>query len=363
MEWFILVIPAVMAIIAAFKYSRQTVWWEFVVMFVVCIACLLGAKLLIINGLTTDTEYYTRFVARAEYREAYTDIILVPTKIGKTTVLRPQPVPHPPTWTLYSQNGDSRSVTKETYEALKTKWGVEPAVRGHYSTIVWDGAIEKAEYMTTTGSYENRLQATYTVYSLPTVSKEEKSRYHLQDYPRTDAIAMQHILGDGGSYRPGANEMLQRLNATLGAQKDFQCWIVVFRNQPEHAARLQEALWEHGNRHEYVLCLGVDDKDTVQWSKAFSWTKQEALITYGGEIVKPGETLDLVSVVQSLEQAMAGSWIPRDFSEFSYIQVDVPIWGLLVIGLITTLGGALTLWWAITNQFEDQPKDLWQRQS
>ena len=354
MEWFILLVPVLLSIFVAIKYPKQTVWWEFLVTFVVCAALLFGAKLLIISGITTDTEYYTRYVARAEYGEAYTDIILVPVTIGKTTTLQPRTVHHPAVWTAFSQNGDSRGIQEATYESLKASWGSSAIKEGHRYTITWDGDIEKAQFMTTTGSYENRLQATYTVYSLPEVSKEQHAKFQLQDYPSTAGLAVQHILGEGGQYRDAAAQLLQHLNARHGAQKDFQCWIVIFRNQPEEAARLQEALWEHGNRHEYVLCLGVDDKDVVRWSKAFSWTKEEALINYGKEVVTLGSTLDLVSVVQSLDKALAGSWIPRDFSEFSYIQVDVPIWGLIVIGIVTTLGGIITLYWAVNNEIHDK---------
>jgi hypothetical protein len=163
------------------------------------------------------------------------------------------------------------------------------------------------------------------------------------------------ILGGAGFDRATAEQQLHRLNARYGSTYNCQVWIVIFRNQSDRAAELQEALWERGNRHDYVLCIGIDDQDRVQWTRAFSWTPSEAIVNYGREIAAIGAPLDLPPVIQKLEEAVKGSWVARDFDEFKAIHVAVPIWGLVIIALVTTLAGLGMMTWAVQNEHHDNP--------
>jgi hypothetical protein len=355
MEWFILLVPALIAIVVATKYPKETVWWEFVLMFVVCLAALLGAKFLILNGITTDYELKTTYIGRVEHREAYSESYLATVTIGKTTTLQRRTRHHPPTWTVYGRDGSQQSVDEGTYQFLLRRWPGEPSKNGHTFTHHWNGSDDTAEYLTTRRSYENRLQASYSVYNLPDVSEGDISTYGLQPYPSSNGTTVPMILGGAGFDRATAEQQLHRLNARYGSTFNCQVWIVIFRNQSDRAAELQEALWERGNRHDYVLCIGIDDQDRVQWTRAFSWTPSEAIVNYGREIAAIGAPLDLPPVIQKLEEAVKGSWVARDFDEFKAIHVAVPIWGLVIIALVTTLAGLGMMTWAVQNEHHDNP--------
>lgn len=352
LEWLCLLVPLAMTVYVYIKRPGQLVWWELLLTAGVCVLALFFARSMIVLSLGEDWEYQVEVAVEAKHEPAQVSISAMPVRAGTSTSLRVRPRFESARWTLVGREGSNRAIDEATFEGLSAKWESKRREVDKLQ-LIWPKTPDTAVFITSKQGYVNPLQATRRAYGLPEVGDPEKESFGLHDYPEQgEALAVDMILGKGGLRRAEAELMLKQLNATAGRERNFQCWILLFPGQPIDAARLQEALWEGGNRHEFVICIGTDRQDRVSWSRAFSWTPERSSLERVRVEVVRGEPLDLVKIVEGAERILAQSWKPPDLSSHTIYDVEVPIGGLIAVTILTGLTGAAVLWCVATNDFK-----------
>jgi len=391
MEWFALLIPIITSIILLMLFRHKTVWWEFIVPFVVSLILIFAIKFGSEISQVIDIEYWGGWVVKAEYYERWDEEVPC-SHIKYRTETRYRTVydsegnshqesytvevfdgyehiydvdEHSPYWQIIDSHQKDISIDKSQFEALCNQFQNRKKIDMHrdYHSIdgdkfesVWGGQDERLEPVVTSHSYENRVQNSNSVFNFREIKKEEKQQYNLFEFPKIyDRYKCNSIFGDGGPTQAEANKLLNMYNAKLGSIKEIRMMILVFKNQPMEAGFLQELYWKRGNKNEFIITIGTNSNNEIQWAYAFSWTKEENLITEVQDLInlKQGKEIDLVKIVDEMIPKIKSQFIRRQFKEFKYINVDPPAWAMWVIFIVTIIvNGGLSAW-IIKNEFEE----------
>lgn len=372
MEWFALLIPVITAVVLLKKFSRQVLWWEFIVLLVTPIVLISISKTLVELSQTNDTEYWGGFVTKTEYYEDWNEKVSCShakyrTKTdskGNTKEVfdgwkHPYDVDyHPPYWLVIDSNGSSISVDSTRFDALCNQFGNKTFVGLHrdYHTddgdkyeAIWKLEKEKLESTTTVHTYENRVQASDSVFNFQEV---DPKTYGLHEYPTIrDYYRQTCILGPGGVTMPNGEKELQYWNATLGARKQVRIFFLVFKNKPMQAAVEQRNYWKGGNKNELIVCMGVNDTYEPQWCFPFSWSEAEICKIEARNAVMDQKELDLPKLAEVIAGIAEEKFVRKKFEDFGYISVTPPTWAVVLIYALT-FGASIGLAaWAVKNEF------------
>ncbi|MDP2860446.1 MAG: hypothetical protein Q8N98_01895 [bacterium] len=377
MHWFAMAIPVAAAAVLYFKYHKRAVWWEFLILFAITTVLILIFKFTAETMQTMDTEYWGGWITRAEYYEEWNEKVACTHAKYETYTDSDGNIQsrfvgyehlydvdyHGPYWQAFESNGFAISINRMKFEELAGKFGNRNFVDLHrdYHTIdgdkyvaAWAGSEENIEPAVTVHSYENRIQASNSVFNFPELSKTEVKENSLFNYPKvTGFYYCPSIIGNGGQTYIEALKKLDIWNAKLGAKKQARMWVLIFVDKPMQAGFLQEQYWKGGNKNEFVMTIGVDNAFNVQWSHVFSWTEAEELKVEARNFAISLEKLDLVKIVDWLAPQIDKKFVRKPFAEFSYLTVDPPMWSIAVIYLITiALNSGLAIW-IVMNQYSE----------
>lgn len=388
--WGAVAIPVLVAIVLLRTYKHHIVVWEYLLLFGIPLAFIGLAKWGVEKVQTSDTEYWGGYVKVAEYYERWDEEVpcthtkycdkevTVPDGKGGTTTKTERVdcgkehnydvEDHPPVWQIKDSNGQTVTVSKGKYQELVDRFGNARRVelnRDYHSkdgdkyVAEWDekadNSDETLEAVFTKHTYENRVQASSSIFNFQDVSDLDRASYHLFEYPAISGFyGQKSILGNGDSTQVKAEEILRIANAKLGRAKQVRIFVLVFRNQPLEAGMLQEQFWKRGNKNELVITLGVDDSGKVQWSHVFSWTEVEELKIELRDYAANMGPLNLVAIVNTAIPLVEEKWKRKQFAEFRYLTVEPAGWavGLVFLGtLLVNLGIAA---WAVHNKHRER---------
>lgn len=363
--WLALLIPVVTAVVLYHKFKHQTLWWEFLIPFLVS-AFLIGVSKYCIETLQTrDTEYWGGWAVKAEYYEDWNELVTYTETYtdskGRTQTRTKTRIDyHPPYWQVVDNNGCEISVNSATFESLCQKFGNKRFIElnrnyhtddGDLYVTVWNQQDSALIPVTTSHSYENKVAVSDSVFNFPEV---DPKTYGLFEYPEiTGYYSCKSILGSGDPSHAEAERSLTFWNAKLGATKQVRMLILVFQNQPIQAGFEQESYWKGGNKNGFVITLGVDSQNSITWCHPFSWTEIEDLKVDTREFVLSQKTLNLKAIVDWLVPQVKHRFERKHFQDFAYISVEPPAWAtFLVFVLVTALNLGLS-YWIINNDHQE----------
>lgn len=363
--YFALIIPLLAGLFLVFYYKHKIVWFEPVITIGTCLLFIFIFifKLSVETALTTDIEYWGSLTEKVEYYEAWNERIhrTCTRSCGKnctTTYDCSYTRYHSEYWQIVTTSGRSVRISQSEYNRIKTMFGNSNFVdlNRHYYTndgdkyvSTWDGTQDKAEPVTTEHSYENRIQASSSVFNYQEVTPEEKEMYKLYDYPE---IKKGHILLPviGDKY-PWVDKYLDYHNGRSGKKKELRIWILIFKDQPIEAAYKQEAYWIGGNKNEFIVTIGLKgDKPT--WCHAFSWSEIEEPKIRIRNMVMKQKKLDLMAISKFMVDDLEKNFERKHFKDFSYLTVNPPFWAVLTTYLVTlmiTIGLSI---WSVKNDID-----------
>lgn len=252
-------------------------------------------------------------------------------------------------------------VSQQVYERLTQKFNNSSFVdlNRDYHTIDgdkyvtnWPQTDETLECMVTEHTYENKIQASDNILNYQKVSEKDILKFKLFDYPKIHSYYKQrNLLGkiDNSSVY---DRKLEILNANLGRDKQVKIFVLIFRNQTRNAGLKQEAYWKGGNKNEFVVCIGLNDNDEVQWCHPFSWTDVHiAKINVRTFVEETKGKLNLNQVINHLGNELKTHFIRKPFSQFSYITIE-PTFGQIVWTLIiASILNFIVSLWIVNNEF------------
>ena len=290
--WTCLVVPFIAAIILYFFWPHKIIWWEIALPMLASLVFILISKFSIEHFQTSDTEFWTGYVVETQYYESwteqYTEVVTTTDSKGNThSHVEVRTRFHPAEHYTIDNNGIKCSINSSEYRRVQRQFRNETKKSLlRLGKISWgDGDMFYAKYpndrnvmevCTTTHSYENRVKVSNSVFNFPKVT--DPTQYKLYEYPKISGYyEAPSILNQVGFNSGQANLELCRRNAELGHAKQVRMWVLLFRNQPIDAALQQQAYWVNGNKNDFVLCIGCDDAEKVNWAYTFSWCENEHL--------------------------------------------------------------------------------------
>lgn len=371
--WIALIIPIPAVAVLYWKLQHRITLWEAAIM--------LGTPIFL-TGLckgcteatqTHDTEYWGGYVTTAEYYEDWNERVSCSHPIYETITDSDGNTStkyvgdehaydvdyHQEYWQINHSIGGSITISKATFDRLVGQFGNHAFVdlhRDYHSNdgdkyvATWKGEEDKLEPVAQTRSYENRVQASQSVFNFKEV---DPKYYDLFEYPKIEGYVQRATLGAGTI---ADEKKFQFLNATLGAPKQVRAFTLVFKGKPMQAAMEQQAYWKGGNKNELVSCVGVNETMEVQWAYVFSWTDKEDIKAEARNFLMSQKTLDLSAYASWLGPAIQEKWIRKNFEEFSYLTVEPPMWSVLLTFFFTLLASGGVAAWAILNEHTPEGK-------
>lgn len=267
---------------------------------------------------------------------------------------------HPEYWELNTTLG-SFNTSEENYNRLVQKFKNHNFVemnRNSYTidgdayTTSWNGDSAKFEPYFINHTYENRIQASQSVFNYKDV---DTARYKL--FPKQKAGNNGYsnsFLIEGGSIATNGNNVLNYYNGIYGKMREMRIIALVFRDKPIEYGIQQESYWKGGNKNEFVLAIGVNSDGKINWVHPFSWTQNKELVfKVRDDIMAMGQFND-VAVANYLGQTVSTKFVRKQFKDFDYIDVKATpgavMWCWITIAL-------LTLIWVFTAPFIDSTFD------
>jgi hypothetical protein len=398
MIWIALIVPLIGAGILFVWFREKLTWWELLIPLGACLIFTFIFKLTVETVQTSDTEYWGDLGVRAEYYEYWSTWVdrtcsrqvACGTETDSKGHTRTKYCTeyydcsycdeNPAHWELVTRSGKSYSISESKYRELMARWNSQPTFKdlrrridkhwrcgedGDMYYVTWNGDPYTSEPTSSSHRYENRVQAAHTAFDFPEITIEEKKLYNLHDYGEVKGYYQNCLLGlekvkwVSQAERDTLTRMLSYINGDLGPKKELRTWVLVFQDQPELAASMQEALWKGGNKNEMVICLGLSSKtNKLQWVKAFSWTPNRALLVNLREDLMETERFSSSKITEVLKKDLP-AFERKHFREFSYITVDPPMWAIWVTFIVTLLVAAGCCYWAVVNEFEADKLKPW----
>jgi len=384
-----MLIPLITAAVLWFKFKHHTKWWEFLIPFGASFIFALLMHLLTSFFQVNRDEYWTGWITKASYFEAWNEKVYYTERVpdgttryrgadgkwhSKTkykTVRKSRIDEHPPQWAAYGSNGETYSISQSEYKSFVNRWGnesFEELNRHFYSrdgdryNVLYNKVENDMEVISSVHTYENKVAASRSVFKLRPVSKEEVKTFGLYDYPSmSGSWNLPSILGSDVPGFSQAERQLSILNAKLGASKEVRIWLLVFKEKPLDAAYAQQNYWINGNMNEFVICVGVDQNNKVQWGHAFSWTDNSSLIVEARNAVdaQVDKRVELDQIIDWAEQNIPQKCARNDFEkDFDYLSVEPPLWAI-ILTFVLTLGLNFGIsFWIVGNEFMEDKRAI-----
>jgi len=370
--WFALVIPVLSAVVLLIFWRRFVTWWELAIPVAAAALLIVGFKAGVESSLTTQTEYWGSSVARATYTEHWDEEVSCRHSYNcrckkdskgnescDTCYSHAYDVDdHPETWTVAATSGETFPIGSGEYSRLTRQFGNQAfralhhhnvhSINGNAYDTTWPGTDETLEAVTTAHTYENRVQASNSIFRFQDVDPKDVATYGLYQHPGISNYSSPALLGFNS---PAAERALQVINARLGARKQVRVYLLVFRDKPIEAGALQQRYWQGGNKNEFVMTVGIDKAGAVLWAFPFSWSEREGLKIDARNHIMEQPRFDPVEYATWLRPQILRQWQRKRFRDFNYLTVEPPTWAVVTTYLLTTIVTVVIAFWIVRNDF------------
>jgi hypothetical protein len=376
-----LLIPFLATIILFFFFKKKVLWWEFTLLFVGSLAVAGISKLCMLN-VTSDTEYWGGVITKVEYYEPWDEWVdqTCEYACGEdcdskgencTTVYCEYDCSyrdyHSEYWRVVNNLGESWSVNELEYNRLVKKFNTGKQFvdmhrdydlnDGDMYETKWGGEDVTLEATVTTHSYENRVQVSKDVFNFPEVDTTDIKMYGLYDYPSIHSYYKQsNILGPIKNKKVHEHTM-EILNGRLGHSKQLKTFVLVFKNKTRDAGFKQEAYWKGGNKNEFVLCVGINDDNNIDWVYPFSWTESQICKVNIRTFVEEQEKFDIGKTIPYMYTELNKNFKRKEFADFEYLTIDPSdkhLFWTYFFSLLVTIGLSIFF---IFNNYDDETPD------
>lgn len=360
MIWFALLIPAFVSVALYVYWQHRICWWEFLVPVIVSVVLIFTCKYLGESYAASDTEYWTGAVKTVEYYEAWNESVpcrhpQYDSKGNYTGNAHLFDVDyHAPYWQITDTNNITLYTTSSEFARLCGKFGNKKFVNLHrfYHTIngnkyvgVWDGKDDNLEVCCTHHRYTNKVQTATSVFNLPKPTQDEIKVYGLYNYPKISGWDQPVIIGLSD---PPAERKLSLINAKIGKKKQVRVWVLVYTDKDMESAIKQMNHWQNGNKNELCIAIGIDKEYKVAWVYPFAWSNETLKIEIR-DFLNEQSKLDLSAFADWLQPKIESLWSRKEFKDFDYLQVEVPLWMVLLTFFLTIAANIGVSYWCINN--------------
>lgn len=372
--YFALLIPIILSIVCFIIFKEKLVWYEVLLPIFIGFILIIGIKNLMISSNTQDTQYLSTYATSVSYEEPWNEYIhqtctrtyacgtTTTTHANGNTSSQTQYCTetydcsyveeHGPRWYVKCANGDVYNVSEQKYNQLKSEWKNSTFIEmnRHYHTrdgdkytSDWNKDINSMLTCNWTETYENKVQASHSVYNFNDIDEKEVIKNKLFSYPNIGYYSydLNSILSQKAIF-PKEYKAINNINGLLGAKKKFHLWLLIFENDDRTVADLQQSYWKGGNKNELVVCVGVDKIRRIKWVNVFTWSDKHIVRIKVRNYLndKKGQFFDILEFKDFLFPLVNDEWVMKDWHDFDFLSVELTdnqlIW-LYILVLISTI--------------------------
>lgn len=379
MIWLPLIIPALFSIAALVFFRKQVAFWEPFIPIAVTVIFIIFFKYIGVESLTKDTEYWGNYVTEIRYYEDWDEWI-------EQTCTREYPCGtdkdgnteyctetydcsyreyHSEYWTMILNNGDELRISESYYNYLKRKFGNKSKFvdmnRDYYTddgdmySNEYPNTYEAYEFYASKHTYENKVQASTSIFNYPDVTENDIKKYGLYDYPDVKDDKLSAILYPKGyKVTEAEQKKFDYINGMLGSSKKIRVWVCLYYNTDDKTGFMQEALWKRGNKNELITCIGIDKNGNINWVHVFGWSKEKIIDIETRDYVYSQKKLNLSEFGDWLFKEVNDKWVKTSFEEFEYLTIEPPSWAIILTWIVSLFACIGIYIWIILNNFTFQ---------
>ena len=371
-----ILIPIFISVLAWIFFSKKIVWWETLLPIVFGLIFIFGTKSCMQHYNTSATEYLSTHVTKACFEEEWNEYIHKTCSTehcsgtGKnrtcyTTYYDCSYVEfHPEQYYLVDSKGSTFSISRDYYYKLTKDWNNKTFIdmHRHYHTIngnmyqtEWKGDINNVIASNWSESYENRVQASHSIYNYKDIDDGDKIEFRLFDYPKIDGYYQPSIIQESSIASQEDINQFNAINALLGPKKQVRVWLVLWENAPKKCSEYQQSYWKGGNKNELVICLNVNKKKEIQWEHIFTWSDKSILKIKIRDYLaeRKGKPLNVIELRDFLYTEIDKDWVRKNFHDFDFLIVELTSSQLTWLYLLVTLFSLGIVIWTILNPFDN----------
>lgn len=201
--------------------------------------------------------------------------------------------------------------------------------------------------VTESNHYTNKIRCSNSIFKFEKIDRQQSRELGLYDYPLISDFdapcIMSHHCGFG-VVGDDVGELFRKFNARIASQWQMRLYILLFPAEKGIAiSEKQRAYWQGGNKNEFVVCVGIDTAGKVEWARTFSWADEQEIEMETSQWLMSHPNIDWRRFYNWLEWHLR-HWRRKEFKDFGYINVTLPLWQTLSIFLLSVLENALVLY-------------------
>ena len=259
-------------------------------------------------------------------------------------------------------DGKEIEISKNYYEQLMKKFGSKKIfvdmnrsfyhIDGDMYKTLYPNTYEAFEYYASEHNYENKVQASTSIFNYPKVSDKDTAKYKLYNYPDVKGDYVNSILAPKNiKITQDEQKRFNYINGMLGLTKKVKVWICLFTYETDRAGFMQEAYWKRGNKNEFVICIGIDKNKNINWTHIFGWSKKKTIDIETRNFVLEQKKLNLTKLGDWLYIEIKEKWVKTSFKDFEYLAIEPPFWAILTTWIVSFLSCIGIYIWIVKNQF------------
>lgn len=377
------IIPIITCIILYIWFRKETVWWEY---FVVFIPSVLGSGLLYLMfqaGRVSDVKFESYRVVSIRHYDKWDEWIRKTCtqriKTGKNTYTTrtydcSYRQVHHEYWEMITSDGRTMRISHENYDYYRKLWGTPEIfiecnrryyrIDGDAQEYKWPGKVENLITVSRKKNYDNYFQSSLSLYSMEEISKEEAKSLGLYNYPKCEypkneiwVYDQNPIISDSCSYyRPGDIDIRRLQDLNCKSPGNFRCYILIYPAEKygPDIIDFQKSYWAGGNENEVVFCIGLSRNQNISWARSFSWSAENRLEAEILSEILPGDRFYMSVLIDKITKSyLSGAWKPLKFSDYSYINPELYTTDYIIIFIITILINLGLSWYVIINEYRN----------
>ena len=321
---------------------------------------------------TKSIEYLGGYIIAIFHEEAWTEVETYyeteydekrqPRQVEKKRYIR-----HPEEFYFQSSLDTHTYITKSTYYFIAETWGTdeyEDEWRGsdikgyvrygqHYVYDDVEGSenerLDRLFTITEPHDYENRIKNSNSIFRFEKVTDVDVIYYGLLDYPPIEDCDAPCILSNCYDVPDDIDREFRVFNATLAPNAEMRLYILLY-DADVHDMRTvekQRSYWQGGNKNEFVVCIGISQKKTVKWARAFSWADEPKLEVAVAAWFREHPDFDL-HAFHAWMKANYKMWKRKEFADFDYIQTSLALWQSLTLLAVAAASGIGIAYWLMS---------------
>ncbi|MDE7457920.1 MAG: hypothetical protein K2M77_03535 [Muribaculaceae bacterium] len=316
------------------------------------------------------TEYLGALLTDIVHENSWTELIEVTEtrkdRNGKSyTVTRIEEKFHPEKYYFHTTRGSEIETDYSFFSYVRNQWRLSGAQLRWKGKRIKGGVryglqFEMSEFepserenpknwipITERGSYTNKIRTSNSIFKFERIGKSEADRIGLINYPQINRYDSPCVLSRNVIVPLYVDELFRKFNARYAPEIQMRLYILLFESSKGIGiSELQRAYWQGGNKNEFIICIGVDSLNEVIWARAFSWTDEQTKEIETAQWLMQHPALDWHEFHDWLRYHLI-DWNRKEFKDFDYIQVSLPLWQILTIIFLSIAENALAIWIAI----------------